>query len=217
MLEHSLNENAPSSRPHSEMIYDIERFINLTLQRGVKVTKNDIAAVLDDIEETVEYIIENGGILNLPPMNISCSVSGVFESASDRFDPNRHKPYINISKDTLLRKREKETPQPQIPKTKDMENELNEAYNQVAIARESFSIAKAKLKISEDSYNPDNVGRLSNPFDVRDVFRQARDRYDEAVTNYFIKLEKYRKMTGKSGFDVGQPNLSTDNKNIIIN
>jgi hypothetical protein len=108
--------------------------------------------------------------------------------------------------------KEREALQLQMPKTKDTENELNEAYNQVAIAGESFSIAKKKLKICEDSYQLGDARLLSNLFDAQDVFQQAHDRYDEAVTNYFAKMEKYRQMTGKSGFDAGQPNLSTDNK-----
>jgi hypothetical protein len=111
--------------------------------------------------------------------------------------------------------KEIETLQPQMPETKDIEDELSEAYNQVAITRESFSAAKENLKICEDSYNLGDVGLLSNLFDAQDVFQQARDLYDEAAANYFIKMEKYRQMTGESGFDVGQPNLSTDNKKIL--
>ena len=135
MLEYSLHENPLTDRKddyaaqtHSKTVYTREQFIDLMLQRGTLVTKTDIVAVLNNIEETVTYVIKNGGTLNLPLMNIGFSISGVFESALDTFDPNRHKLHVNVSKGTLLRDAEKEvnltkvnmpSPQPQILEVKD--------------------------------------------------------------------------------------------------
>ncbi|MDR1407223.1 MAG: DUF4469 domain-containing protein [Tannerella sp.] len=130
MLEYSLHENVLTERKddyaaqtHSKTVYTREQFIDLMLQRGTLVTKTDIVAVLNDVEETVSYIVKNGGMVNLPLFNIAFSISGVFDGVTDTFDPHRHKLHVNLSKGTLLRDAEKEvkltkvnapSPQPQI-------------------------------------------------------------------------------------------------------
>ncbi|MDR1983820.1 MAG: DUF4469 domain-containing protein, partial [Prevotellaceae bacterium] len=135
MLEYSLHENLLTERKddfaaqtHSKTSYNKEQFIDLMLQRGTLMTKTDALAVLNNIEETVAYIVANGGTVNLPLFNTGFSISGVFESATDSFDPNRHHLHVNISKGTLLRSVEKEvkltkvnapSPQPQILEVKD--------------------------------------------------------------------------------------------------
>jgi hypothetical protein len=135
MLDYSLHENPLTERKddfaaqtHSKTSYTKEQFIDLMLQRGTMVTKTDILAVLNNMEETAAYIVKNGGTLNLPLFNLSYSISGVFESATDMFDPKRHKLRVNIHKGTVLRDAEKEiklekvnmpSPQPQILEVKD--------------------------------------------------------------------------------------------------
>jgi hypothetical protein len=135
MLDYSLHENLLTERKddyaaqtHSKTVYTREQFIDLMLQRGTLVTKTDIVAVLNDVEETVSYIVKNGGMVNLPLFNIAFSISGVFDGAMDTFDPRRHKLHVNVSKGTLLREVEKEvklskvnvpSPQPQILEVKD--------------------------------------------------------------------------------------------------
>jgi hypothetical protein len=135
MLNYSLHENVLTERTddysaqtHASAIYTREQFIDLMLQRGTLVTKTDIVAVLNNIEETAAYIVKNGGQLNLPLINTSFSLGGVFESILDTYDPNRHKLHVNVSKGTVLREAEKEVklvkinataPQPQILEVKD--------------------------------------------------------------------------------------------------
>ncbi|MDR2042510.1 MAG: DUF4469 domain-containing protein [Tannerella sp.] len=135
MLEYSLHENPLTERnddfaaqTHVKTTYDREQFIDLMLQRGTLMTKTDAVAVLNNIEETVAYIVRNGGTVNLPLFNTGFSISGVFESALDSFDPHRHHLHVNISKGTLLRTVENEVkltkvnavaPQPQILEVKD--------------------------------------------------------------------------------------------------
>ncbi|MDR1199701.1 MAG: DUF4469 domain-containing protein [Prevotellaceae bacterium] len=135
MLEYSLHENLLTERTddysaqtHSKASYNREQFIDLMLQRGTLMTKTDALAVLNNIEETVAYIVKNGGMINMPLFNTGFSISGVFEGAADVFDPNRHHLHVNISKGTLLRDAEKDVkltkvnvalPQPQILEVKD--------------------------------------------------------------------------------------------------
>jgi hypothetical protein len=135
MLDYSLHENLLTDRTddyaaqtHPKLSCNREQFIDLMLQRGTLMTKTDALAVLNNMEETAAYVIRSGGTLNLPLFNTGFSISGVFEGATDVFDPHRHHLHVNISKGTLLRDVEKEvkltkvnvtSPQPQILEVKD--------------------------------------------------------------------------------------------------
>ena len=115
MLEYSLHENLLTERtddfaaqPHIKTIYKREQLIDLMLQRGTLVTKTDIVAVLNNLEETVDFVVRNGGAVNLPLFDTGFSIGGVFDSAMDTFDPARHKLHVTIRKGTLLRTAERE-------------------------------------------------------------------------------------------------------------
>lgn len=135
MLEYSLHDNQLTERPddftavaHSKISYNKEEFIDLMLDRGTLLTRTDVLAVFNGMEETAKAVLRNGEQINLPLFNASFSISGVFEGAMDTFDSNRHKVKINITKGTLVRDVEKEvkltkvnasSPQPQILEVKD--------------------------------------------------------------------------------------------------
>jgi hypothetical protein len=115
MLEYSLHENLLTERtddfaaqPHVRNSYKRDQIIELMLQRGTSVTKTDIIAVLNNLEETVDYIVRNGGSVSLPLFDTGFSIGGVFDSAMDVFDPARHKLHVTIRKSTVLRTAEKE-------------------------------------------------------------------------------------------------------------
>lgn len=163
MLEYSLHENLLTDRKddyaaqtHSKTVYTRDAFIDLMLQRGTLVTKTDIVAVLNNIEETVTYIVKNGGMLNLPLMNIGFSISGVFESALDTFDPNRHKLHVNVSKGTLLRDAEKEvkltkvnTPSPQ-PQMLEVKDSVSGKVDEVLTSGGAVEIDGVNIKLAGD-------------------------------------------------------------------
>lgn len=135
MLEYSLVENQMTERPddysaqtHATGSLDKEAIIARMLNRGTLLTRTDILAVLNNLEETIVDALLEGYLINLPLFNISFSISGVFESLMDNFDGNRHKLNINLTKGVLLRNTEKEVqfqkvlatlPQPQIQEIKD--------------------------------------------------------------------------------------------------
>ncbi|MDR2115450.1 MAG: hypothetical protein LBP87_03615 [Planctomycetaceae bacterium] len=63
MLDYSLHENPLTERKddfaaqtHSKFPYTKEQFIDLMLQHGTLVTKTDILVVLNNMEETADYI-----------------------------------------------------------------------------------------------------------------------------------------------------------------
>jgi hypothetical protein len=137
MLEYSLHENRLTERTddfaaqtHVKASYNKEELVELMLQRGTLMTKTDAIAVLNNLEETIAYIIRSGGMVHLPLFHTGFSITGVFDDATDSFDPHRHQLHVNINKGTQLRALEGEVkltkinaaaPQPQIIEVKDCE------------------------------------------------------------------------------------------------
>ena len=135
VLKYSLVENVLTERPddlsaqtHSMGSLDREAIMTRMLQKGTLLTRTDIVAVLNNFEETIADALLNGYTVNLPLFNTSFSISGVFESAMDSFDGNRHKLNINLTKGILLRNAEKNVklektaaraPQPTIQEVRD--------------------------------------------------------------------------------------------------
>ncbi|MDR1408581.1 MAG: DUF4469 domain-containing protein [Tannerella sp.] len=114
MLHYSLHENLLTDRPddfaaqtHVSATYNREQFIDLMLQRGSTVTRSDILAVLNSMEETGAYIVENGGEFTLPLVQTGFRMPGVFHGATDVFDPLRHELHVTTRPGTLLREVEK--------------------------------------------------------------------------------------------------------------
>ncbi|MDR0729851.1 MAG: DUF4469 domain-containing protein [Prevotellaceae bacterium] len=136
MLNYSLHENLLTDRTddysaqaHASTVYTREGVIELMLQRGTLVTKTDIVAVLNNLEETVRFIVENGGQVNTSLFNTGFSISGIFEGVADTFDPLRHRLHVTIHKGTILREVEKKvrlskisapSPKPQIIEVRDI-------------------------------------------------------------------------------------------------
>jgi len=135
VLKYSLAENLLTDReddytaqPHAGASLDIEAVITRVLQRGTLLTRTDILAVWNAICETVKDVHLEGNTVNTPLFNTSFSISGVFDSPLDSFDPNRHKLNINVTKGHVLRETEKNvklektnvpSPMPQIQEVKD--------------------------------------------------------------------------------------------------
>ncbi|MDR1680020.1 MAG: DUF4469 domain-containing protein [Prevotellaceae bacterium] len=163
MLNYSLHDNALTKRAndmwaqtHPKLHYDRKAFINLMLERGTLISKTDIIAVLNHMEETAAYIVENGGTLKLPLFNTNFSISGVFEGANDAFDPTRHKLCVNVVKGTVLRKAEQRVKlskaniswcQPQIHQIKDS---ISGSVDTILTAGGAVEILGIKIKLLGD-------------------------------------------------------------------
>lgn len=65
--------------------YDKEAVIAALLRKGTSLTRTDVLAVLNGIEEIVVDITKDGGTVNTPLICTSFSVSGVFEGPLDTF------------------------------------------------------------------------------------------------------------------------------------
>lgn len=163
-LKYSLTENLLTERTddfsaqtHPSGSHDKEAIIARMLQRGTLLTRTDILAVLNGFDETIVDIMLEGGHVNLPLLNTSFSISGVFEGATDSFDANRHKLNINLTKGTLLREAEKKVklektstivPQPQILEVKDS---VSGKVNEVLTSKGVVELRGHNIKVEGDN------------------------------------------------------------------
>lgn len=109
-INYTLVDNPLTERPDdfraittTDIIVDEEFLVNFLAQRGNTPTTHYLA-VVHEIEEALKYFIENGYGINLPFLNINYSLSGVFESAADNYDANRHKINVLVNLGKELRK-----------------------------------------------------------------------------------------------------------------
>ena len=163
MLKYSLVENLLTERQddysaqtHSLGSLDKEAIITRMLNRGTLLTRTDIVAVLNNFEETMNEVHLEGYTVTLPLFNTSTSISGVFESPLDSFDPNRHKLNINLTKGAVLRNTEKNlkfektntaTPLPNIQEVKDS---LSGTVNEKLTSKGVIELRGYNLKIEGD-------------------------------------------------------------------
>ena len=163
MLKYSLTENLLTDRPddysaqtHAVTSLDKEAVIARILNKGTTLTKTDVLAVFNGIEEAITEALLEGNTINLPLFNTSFSISGVFESPLDSFDGNRHKLNINVTKGVLLREAEKSVkfektntavPLPQIQEVKDS---ISGAVNETLTPNGVVEVRGYNLKIDGD-------------------------------------------------------------------
>jgi outer membrane protein TolC len=75
-------------------------------------------------------------------------------------------------------------------------NEVNEAYQQIALAQKSIQSAEENLKISQDNFNA-GVITLSDLLEAQNLLQQSRDQYTESATGYYMKLAEYKQVMGE--------------------
>ena len=164
MLKYNLVENLLTERPNDYAAqtvptrsYDKNAVIDLILRRGTLLTRTDVLAVFNGLEETLADIVKDGGTINLPLFNTSFSISGVFDGPMDSFDSSRHRLNVNLTKGTLLRKAESEvrfaktdtvTPQPSIVEVRDA---VSGATNEALTPGGVIQLWGANLKIAGDN------------------------------------------------------------------
>jgi hypothetical protein len=159
-LKYGLNENHLTERTDdwTAIAYpvaslDQEAVITRILAKGTSLTRTDVLAVLNALNEVVADGAGQGYTFNLPLLNTSFSISGVFESPLDTFDGNRHKLNLNLTKGVVLREAEKRvkpvktntsTPLPQIQEVKDS---VSGSVNELLTAGGVVEVRGYNLKI----------------------------------------------------------------------
>ena len=163
MLKYSLTENLLTERPDDYSAQtcamaslDKEAIIARMLNRGTLLTRTDILAVLNSLEETVTDALLDGNNVNLPLFNTSFSISGVFESPQDSFDGNRHKLNINLTKGVMLRdaernvKFEKTNTAAPLPQIQEVKDSLSGAVNERLTPNGVVEVRGYNLRIEGD-------------------------------------------------------------------
>jgi hypothetical protein len=132
---------------------DREGLITRLLKRGTLLTRTDVLAVMNGMEEVIADVHLEGYTVNLPLFNTSFSISGVFEGSMDSFDGNRHKLNINVSKGTLLRDAEKKVkfektnvPSP-LPQIQEVRDSVSGAMNDRLTSKGVIEVRGYNLKI----------------------------------------------------------------------
>lgn len=75
-------------------------------------------------------------------------------------------------------------------------NDMNDAYRQLAIARESIEQSEENLRLNTDYYEA-GTSSISDVLDAQSLYQQSRDKYVEDLTNYEVKKREYLQATGR--------------------
>ena len=75
-------------------------------------------------------------------------------------------------------------------------NDMNDAYRQLDIARESIEQSDENLRLNTDYYEA-GTSSISDVLDAQSLYQQSRDKYVEDYTNYEVKKREYLQATGR--------------------
>ncbi len=75
-------------------------------------------------------------------------------------------------------------------------NDMNDAFKQVDIAKESIAQSEENLRLNTDYYQA-GTATISDMLDAQTLYQQSRDKYVESVTNYEVKKREYLQATGR--------------------
>lgn len=74
--------------------------------------------------------------------------------------------------------------------------DLNDAYKQYLLSKESKSQAEENFKVNEDSYK-NGISTVSDLLEAQALLQQTQDQLTEAKANYLVKVTTYLKVTGR--------------------
>lgn len=104
MLQYGLLENlltpAPddcTGVPQNVRSYTMDEILDMMMERGTTITRTDVKAVIQLYKEVIVSLVADGAAVNTELMNVSPSISGVFNNADDMFDASRHRVNVNLS------------------------------------------------------------------------------------------------------------------------
>lgn len=75
-------------------------------------------------------------------------------------------------------------------------NDLNDAYKQIAIAKESIEQSEENLRLNSDYYQV-GTATISDLLDAQTLYQQSCDKYVEAFTHFELKKCEYLQATGR--------------------
>lgn len=87
----------------SEKSVDDAELLEMILHRSTGIAKSDVLRILDEYGIALCFFLAKGRSINTSLLNAFYSVSGVFTSEEDRFEPSRHELNLNIKPGISLR------------------------------------------------------------------------------------------------------------------
>ena len=78
-------------------------------------------------------------------------------------------------------------------------NDVNEAIQQLSIAKRSISQAKENLRLNQDYYKA-GISKMSDLLEAQMLYQQALDKHADATANYHNKLIEYRQSAGITNY-----------------
>jgi hypothetical protein len=110
MLEYTLEANELTENPSDlrAQVVNVpsatqEDLINRIMEIGAGLTRSDVLSVFEAEKQVIARIIADGGAVNTEIFNAFPSISGVFETPDEPFDPTKHKVHIKLQPGTALR------------------------------------------------------------------------------------------------------------------
>jgi hypothetical protein len=110
MLEYTLDPNELTENPNDLRAQVInvssstqEDIINRIMEIGAGLTRSDVVSVFEAEKQVIARIIADGGAVNTELFNAFPSISGVFETPDEPFDPTKHKVHIKLQGGVVLR------------------------------------------------------------------------------------------------------------------
>lgn len=110
MLKYCLVENPLNSETANCIAYvssfeskDLDDVIDHMIAEGSGLTRPQALAYFEKLTQTMLYFVGEGHTVTTPLFNIRPSITGVFESRLDNFDPARHQVNVRTSAGVRLR------------------------------------------------------------------------------------------------------------------
>ncbi|MGG8496850.1 DNA-binding domain-containing protein [Tenacibaculum sp. TC6] len=189
LIENKLTEETNYlARVLTERTINQEELIEKMLQKRNLVSKTDIVAVLNSFYEEIIEAVEEGDNINLPIVNIGYSISGVFETEEDSFNPDTHKLHVNLNGGKLINEAKSTIPLQRIapPITTTVINNckdlVSNTSNTTLTPNGLFELNGIRLKVDGDK---DEVG----------VYFVAEDATETKVV--YIAQNGYKKIIGQ--------------------
>lgn len=139
--------------------YSIEDVFDQMTREGSTITTAEALAVFEEITQTIADLVEEGYSIVTPLVNIRPSVSGVFDSSKDNFDPARHQVRITMSAGRRIQpiapeiKAQKISPRKRLPVLTHYFDNESQLQNDKITPGAGARITGSLLKLDENDLN----------------------------------------------------------------
>ena len=163
MLQFSLSENLLTPDPNDYIavpanvrVYHFEEVLQRINIRYTGLTPTQLLAASKELFEEIGLIVENGDGVNTPIVNIYPGMAGVYNGATDNFDPKRHRCRANLTAGTQLNaavkkiKTEKIVVPEALPYILEVKDILSGTVNEILTPGGVIQLRGCKLKLAPE-------------------------------------------------------------------